>query len=92
MRTRACFCSSLMDWSAMMARVRSGEPVGRLEDARLHVERLGGDAQRLGDLLEDLGRGPAQAAFDLAQVRIGDAGQLGEPAQARAGPTPAAHG
>src|SRR5580704_17091347 len=39
---------------------------GCLEDARLHVERLGGDAQRLRDLLEDLGRGPAQPAFDLA--------------------------
>ena len=34
--------------------------------------------QRLGDLLEDLGRGPAQPAFDLAQVRVRHAGLLGE--------------
>ena len=88
MRTSACFCSSLMVWSARMARVRSGEPDGGLEDAGLHVEGLGGDAQRLGDLLEDLGRGPAQPALDLAQVRVGDAGQLGEPAQREPGRAP----
>ena len=62
-----------------------GRAVGRLEDAGLHVERLGRDAQRLGDLLEDLGRGPAQPALDLAQIGVGDAGQLGEPAQREPG-------
>ena len=61
-----------------------GGPVGGLEDAGLDVEGLGGDTQRLGDLLEDLGRGPAQPALDLAQVRVRDAGQLRETAQREA--------
>ena len=65
-----------------------GRPVRRLEDAGLHVEGLGGDAQRLGDLLEDLGGGPPQSPLDLAEIRIGDAGQLGEPAQREAGGAP----
>jgi hypothetical protein len=52
-----------------------------LEDAGLDVERLGRDAQRLGDLLEDLRRRTAQAPLDLAQVRVGDPGQLRQPAQ-----------
>jgi hypothetical protein len=43
------------------------------EDASPHVEGLGGDAQRLGDLLEDLGRGLAQPALDLAEVGVADA-------------------
>ena len=88
MRTRACFCSSLIVWSARMARVRSGDPVGGLEDPGLHVERLGGDAQRLGDLLEDLGRGPAQSPLDLAQVGVGDPGQLGQAPQGQPGRSP----
>src|SRR4051812_4977226 len=35
-----------------------------VEDPGLDVEGLGGDAQRLGDLLQDLGAGLAEAAFD----------------------------
>ncbi len=58
-----------------------GRAFGRVENAGLDVERLGGDAQRLGDLLEDLGRGAAQAALDLAEIRVRDAGELGEMAQ-----------
>ena len=85
MRTSVCFCSSLMVWSARIARVRSGVPLGRLEDPCLHVEGLGRDAQRLGDLLEDLGRGPPQPALDLAQIRVGDAGQLRETPEREAG-------
>src|SRR5438445_1553533 len=48
------------------------------EDASSHVEGLGGDAQRLGDLLEDLGRGLAQPALDLAEVGVADARHVGE--------------
>ena len=58
-----------------------GVAVGPLEDARLDVEGLGRDAQRLGDLLEDLRRRAAQAPFDLAQVGVGDPGQLGQAPQ-----------
>ena len=88
MRTSACFWSSLSDRSARINRLRSGVPSGRLEDAGLHVEGLGRDAQRLGDLLEDLGRGPSQSPLDLAQVRIGDPGQLGQPPERQAGRAP----
>jgi hypothetical protein len=56
-----------------------------LEDARLDVEGLGRDPQRLGDLLEDLRRWTAQAALDLAQVRVRDPGQLGKPPQRQPG-------
>src|SRR5262249_21520446 len=52
------------------ARVRP--PV--LQDPRLHVKCLGGDAQPLGDLLQDLGAGTAQPPLDLAEVGVGDAG------------------
>src|SRR5438105_4647217 len=55
-----------------------------LEDARLHVERLGRDAEGLGDLLEDLGRRLAQAALDLAEVGVGDVRQLRQLAQRQA--------
>src|ERR1019366_1160499 len=40
-----------------------------LQYARPHVKGLGGDPQRLRDLLEDLRRRFAQPALDLAQVR-----------------------
>src|SRR3954451_3419412 len=50
--------------------------VALVEDPRLHVERLGGDAQRLGDLLEDLRARLAQPALDLAEVGVGDTGEL----------------
>ena len=65
-----------------------GGPVGRVEDAGLHVEGLGRDAERLGDLLEDLGRGAPEPAFDLAQVRVRDAGQLRQAAQREPGRAP----
>jgi hypothetical protein len=55
------------------------------QDARLDVERLGRDAQGLGDLLEDLRRRTAQAALDLAQVRVRDPGELGQAPQREAG-------
>src|SRR5688500_6989277 len=41
-----------------------------LEDASPHVEGLGRDAQTLRDLLQDLRARLAQAALDLAQVRV----------------------
>jgi hypothetical protein len=49
-----------------------------------YVQRLRRDAQRLGDLLEDLGGRLAKAALDLAEVRVRDARQLGELAQRHA--------
>jgi hypothetical protein len=49
-----------------------------LEDAGLHVQRLGRDAQRLGDLLQDLGARLAQAALDLAEVGVADTRELGQ--------------
>src|SRR5690606_5358966 len=52
-----------------------------LEDPGPDVERLGGDLEGPGDLLEDLGRRLSQAPLDLAQVRVRDAGHLGELAQ-----------
>ena len=88
MRTRACFWSSLSVWSARIKPAQVGRPVGRLEDAGLHVEGLGRDPQRLGDLLEDLGGGPAQPPLDLAEIRVGDPGQLGQPPQREAGRAP----
>lgn len=49
-----------------------------VEDPGADVQRLGGDAQRLGDLLEHLRAGLAQPALDLAQIRIGHPGGIGE--------------
>ena len=57
----------------------------RFEDPGLDVEGLGRDPQALGDLLEDLRRGPAEAPFDLGEVGIGDPGQLREPAEGEPG-------
>src|SRR5437764_3907237 len=48
------------------------------EDAGPDVEGLGRDPERLGDLLEYLSGRLAQASFDLAQVRVRDAGGLRE--------------
>src|SRR5439155_23970701 len=59
-----------------------------LQDSGPHVERLGRDAQRLGDLLEDLGRRLPQATLDLAQVRVGDPGLLRELPQRQPGHAP----
>ena len=92
MRMRACFWSSVRWASARISRARSVSPVPRLEDAGLDVERLGRDAQRLGDLLEDLRRRAAQAPLDLAQVGVGDPGQLRQPPQRQPGRASAAPG
>lgn len=53
---------------------------GRLlvEQSRLDVQRLRRDAQTARDLREDLRTGPAQAAFDLRQIRIGHARKASE--------------
>src|SRR5207244_3362650 len=59
-----------------------------LEDARPYVEGLGRDAQRLRDLLEDLGRGLPQSALDLAQVGVADARHVGELAERQPGHPP----
>lgn len=49
-----------------------------VEDAGPHVQRLGGDPQGLGDLLQHLRARLAQPALDLAQIRIGHPGGIGE--------------
>ncbi len=49
-----------------------------VENAGLHVERLGRDAQTFGDLLHDLGARATQTALDLTEVGIRNAGQLRE--------------
>jgi hypothetical protein len=49
-----------------------------LEDPRLHVQGLRGDPQTFRDLLQDLGGRLAQAPFDLAEVRVADAGHACE--------------
>jgi hypothetical protein len=54
------------------------DPGVRTDDAGPDVQLLGGDAQRLGQLLEHLGRRAPQAPLDLAQVGVGDAGLLSE--------------
>ena len=59
--------------------------VGGRQEAGPLVQRLGADLQRLGDLLQDVGRRLAQAALDLRQVRVADAGQVGQAAHAHAG-------
>ena len=56
-----------------------------VEDAGVHVQRLGRDAQGLGDLLEDLGRRLAQAPLDLAEVGVRHPGGLGQPADRHLG-------
>ncbi len=78
-------CSSVRCRSAKMWRDRSVSPSGRSRMPGLDVERLRRDAQGLGDLLEDLGRRPAQTPLDLAQVGVGDPGQLGQASQRQAG-------
>lgn len=52
-------------------------PLG-VEDAGPDVQRLGGDPQRLGDLLQHLRARLAQPALDLAQIRVGHPGGIGE--------------
>ena len=53
-------------------------PVPLVEDPGLHVQRLGRDPQRLGELLQDVGARLAQPALDLAQIRVGHPGGVGE--------------
>jgi len=53
-----------------------GRPV--FENPGLDVEGFRGDAQPLGDLLQDVGTRFAQTALDLAQVRVGHPGLLGQ--------------
>ena len=48
----------------------------RLENAGPHVQLLGGHGQGASDLLEDVSGGLAEAALDLAEVGIGDPGDL----------------
>ncbi len=59
-----------------------GDEVGGIaplvEDPGTHVERLGRDAQPACDALQDLGRRLAQPSLDLAEVRVGDAGELAQ--------------
>src|SRR6185312_763775 len=55
-----------------------------VEDAGSHVERLGRDPQAARDPLEDVGRRLAQPAFDLAEVRVRDAGELAQLAEREA--------
>ena len=60
----------------------------RIEDAGTDVQRFCGHPKRLGQLLQHLSRGLAEATLNLAQVGIGDTGlfrelsqrQLGRPA------------
>src|SRR5690242_19688459 len=54
-------------------RHKFGTTRSRLENPRADVELLGRDAQSLGDLLQDVGTGLAQPAFDLREVRVGHA-------------------
>ena len=45
-----------------------------IENAGAHVQRFCRHPQRLGELLQHLCRGLAEAALDLAQIGIGDTG------------------
>src|SRR5262245_9477405 len=58
--------------------------VARLQHPRTHVEGLGRDPQRACDALEDVGARLAQAALDLAEVRVRDPGPLAQAAQREA--------
>src|SRR5215216_3697682 len=44
----------------------------RIKDSGPDVQRLRGNPQSFGELLQHLRRGLPQPAFDLAEVRIGD--------------------
>src|SRR6266487_3064951 len=56
-----------------------------VEQAGLGEEGLGGQVERSGDRLQHPDRGLVQAALQLAQVGVGDAGQLGQLAQGQVG-------
>src|SRR4051794_7641483 len=49
-----------------------------VQDPGADVQRLRRDAKPFRELLQHLCRGSAQSTFDLAEVRIGDSGLLGE--------------
>ena len=53
-------------------------PLPLIENPGPHIQRLGRDPQRLGNLLQHLRTGLAQAALDLAEIRIGHPGGIGE--------------
>src|SRR4051812_8732699 len=55
-----------------------GSALPLLQDPGPDVERLLGDLEGPGDLLEDLGGGLPEPTLDLAQVRVGDPGHLGQ--------------
>ena len=60
-----------------VVRVRDASlAVVRVEEAGPDVHRFGRDRKRLGQLRQHLGAGFAQAAFHLAEVRIGHPGPL----------------
>src|SRR6187401_781432 len=59
--------------------------VAGIEDPGPDVQRLGGDREAPRDLLQDVGAGLAQAAFDLAQVRVRDAGPVAQAPQRQPG-------
>src|SRR6478672_13163322 len=54
-----------------------------VEDPGAHVERLRGDAQRLGQALQDLGAGLLQSPLDLREVGVADPRHVRELAQAQ---------
>jgi hypothetical protein len=66
-------------------RVRAGGG-DRVDQAGLGEQRLGRDVERVGDRLEHAHRGLMQAPLDLAEVGIGQAGQLRELAERQVGP------
>lgn len=53
-------------------------PLPLIQNPGPHIEGLGGDPQRLGDLLQHLGARLAQPALDLAEVGIGHPRGIGE--------------
>ena len=57
---------------------RADLAVVEVQDPGADVERLRRDAEPFRELLQHLCRGPAQPAFDLAQVRVRDTGLLGQ--------------
>jgi adenylate kinase len=65
--------------------VRSSGPGHRVDQARLRQQGLGGQVEPVRDRLEHAHRRLVQAALDLAQIRVGQAGPLGQLAQRQVG-------
>src|SRR5699024_10702495 len=59
-------------------RVTHRAPLPSFEDPRTGIEHLGRPPEPSGDLRQHLRGGLAETAFDLTQVRVRDAGTLGE--------------